>query len=99
MAGRIRYLVAYDIRDPRRLRRVHKIAKTYGYPLQYSVFVCDLTRIELLAMKSALASEANLAADSIGIFDLGQPAGRGIECVEFLGIKRQVPDSDEPAIW
>ena len=99
MADRLRYLVTYDIRDPRRLRRVHKVAKDYGYPLQYSVFVCDLTAMELLAMKSDLADEANLAEDSIGIFDLGRPSGRGVECVEFLGVKRDVPDEGEPAIW
>ncbi len=30
MADRTRYLLAYDIRDPRRLRRVHNVAKDYG---------------------------------------------------------------------
>lgn len=99
MAERSRYLVAYDIRDPRRLRRVHQVAKDFGYPLQYSVFVCDLTKIELLSMKSDLVDEANLAEDRIGIFDLGQPDGRGIECVEFLGARREIPDHGESAIW
>lgn len=52
MAERSRYLLAYDIRERRRLRRVHQVAKTWGYPLQYSVFVCDLTGSELLMMKN-----------------------------------------------
>lgn len=99
MADRTRYLIAYDIRDPKRLRRVHKVAKDYGYPLQYSLFVCDLTRVELLAMKGDLMDEANLRVDSIGIFDLGQPTGRGVECVEFLGSRADVPNDGEPAIW
>ena len=46
-----RYLVAYDIRDPRRLREVHRIVKGYGVSLQYSVFVCDLTFKELCALR------------------------------------------------
>lgn len=29
------YLVCYDIRDPKRLRRTHKLMKAYGEPLQY----------------------------------------------------------------
>jgi hypothetical protein len=28
--------------------------------------------------------------DSIAIFDLGPPAGRGIECVEFPGVRREI---------
>jgi CRISPR-associated protein Cas2 len=36
------YLVAYDIRAPRRLQRVHKALSKVGYSLQYSVFSVDL---------------------------------------------------------
>jgi CRISPR-associated protein Cas2 len=56
MAARTRYLLTYDIREPRRLRRVHQVAKDFGDPLQYSVFVCDLTEIELLDLKSEFLS-------------------------------------------
>ncbi len=45
MADGIRYLVAYEIRNPRRLRRVHRIVTDHGEPLQCSVFVCDLTAV------------------------------------------------------
>ena len=34
---------AYDIRDPRRWRRVHRIVKGYGGRLQFSVFECLLS--------------------------------------------------------
>jgi CRISPR-associated protein Cas2 len=99
MAERIRYLVAYDVREPKRLRRVHQVAKNYGYSLQYSVFVCDLTALELLALKAAMSAEANLKVDSIAIFDLGPPRGRGIKCIEFLGHRRQLEDSAQAAVW
>jgi CRISPR-associated protein Cas2 len=59
VADRIRYLVAYDISHPRRLRRVHRIAKDHGEPLQYSVFVCNLTPTELISLKRALLAEIN----------------------------------------
>jgi CRISPR-associated protein Cas2 len=98
VADRMRYLVAYDIRHPRRLRRVHRVAKDHGEPLQYSVFVCDLTAIELIALKRALLAEIKTTEDSIGIFDLGAPATRGVQCIEFLGIRRELP-TDDPAIW
>jgi CRISPR-associated protein Cas2 len=99
MADRTRYLLAYDIRHPRRLRRVHEVAKSYGEPLQYSVFVCDLTRVELIHLKADLLSELNVREDSVGIFDLGPPFGRGLQCVEFIGTRKPLPDPDEPAIW
>jgi CRISPR-associated protein Cas2 len=98
MADRNRYLLTYDIRHPRRLRRVHAVAKDYGDPLQYSVFVCDLTKVELVDMKTRLIEEMNQQDDSVGIFDLGAPTGRGLTCVEFIGARRPLP-GDEAAIW
>ncbi len=98
MASRTRYLLAYDIRKPKRLRAVHKVAKAWGDPLQYSVFVCDLTRVELFLMKEDLLQEMKLDEDSVGIFDLGPPQGRGLTCIEFIGTRRWLPD-DAPAVW
>lgn len=98
MAERTRYLLAYDIREPRRLRRVHRVAKDFGEPLQYSLFVCDLTRVELTRFKGALIEELKQTEDSVSIFDLGPPSGRGIRCVEFIGRRRELP-TDDAAIW
>jgi CRISPR-associated protein Cas2 len=98
VADRIRYLVAYDIRHPRRLRRVHRVASDHGQPLQYSVFVCDLTRTELIALKRALLAEIKTSEDSVSIFDLGAPASRGVHCIEFIGVRRELP-SDGATIW
>jgi CRISPR-associated protein Cas2 len=98
MADRTRYLLAYDIREPRRLRRVHRLAKDFGEPLQYSLFVCDLTRVELSRLKGQLYDAMKTTEDSVSIFDLGPPASRGVHCIEFIGRRRDLP-SDEPAIW
>ena len=40
---RLWYLVAYDIRDEARLRKVAKHLKGYGSRLQYSLFRCRMT--------------------------------------------------------
>ncbi len=98
MADRSRFLLTYDIRHPRRLKRVHGVAKDYGEPLQYSVFVCDLTRLELVDMRTHLLEEMNQREDSVSIFDLGAPTGRGLACVEFIGVRRPLP-GDDAAIW
>ncbi len=98
MAKRTRYLLAYDIRHARRLRRVHRVALDHGEPLQYSVFVCDLAKSELLTLKDRLLTEIKATEDSISIFDLGTPLGRGVQCIEFLGTRRRLPDAG-PAVW
>ncbi|MGZ6565572.1 MAG: CRISPR-associated endonuclease Cas2, partial [Solirubrobacteraceae bacterium] len=90
VAERTRYVVAYDIREPSRLRRVHQVAKDFGFPLQYSVFICDLTNLELLGLKRSLTREAKLTEDSIAILDLGRPDRRGIECIE---VPRRAPQA------
>ena len=91
MAGRRRYLVAYDIRDDRRLRRVHKTVKGFGWSMQYSVFICDLDGVELMRLEMALAEEIHHVADSVAIIDLGDPAERGVRCFEFLGHRPKLP--------
>lgn len=90
--ARRRYLVAYDIREDKRLRVVHKTMRGYGDPLQYSVFICDLDDMERVRMRSDLRSVMNEHADSIAIVDLGDPSGKGLECFEFLGPTMDLPD-------
>ena len=40
------YLVAYDIRQPRRLRKVHQVLKEFACGGQKSAFECYLTEAE-----------------------------------------------------
>lgn len=83
MAVRRRYLVAYDIRDPKRLRAVHKLLKANGYPVQYSVFVCDLNRSERIAFRWDVGEVIDHGEDSVVLVDLGEtgPAGERFDCV------------------
>jgi len=41
------YLISYDVRDPRRLRRTAKHLEGYGVRLQYSLFRCRLGKRDL----------------------------------------------------
>lgn len=97
--ARRRYVVAYDIREDMRLRRVADVAKDYGHRLQYSVFICDLSQRELLWLKRDLGEVMNLAVDSVAIIDLGEALGRGAECVEFLGFRPYDLPEDDPLVW
>lgn len=47
MSERNWYIFSYDIRDPKRWRRVYKIVNGYGQRLQYSLFRCYLTPTQM----------------------------------------------------
>jgi CRISPR-associated protein Cas2 len=89
--ARRRYVVAYDICDQRRLRRVYKTMTAFGYALQYSVFVCDLDRGEKSRLRVALAEIVHHGRDSIVFMDLGAAETRGEEWFEFIGERRVLP--------
>ena len=74
MMLRRRYLVAYDIRDGIRLRKVHRVVKGFGFSMQYSVFVCDLNARERLDLLEQLRAVADAQHDSVALVDLGEPS-------------------------
>ena len=99
MADRTRYLLTYDISNPGRLRRVHEIAKKFGYALQYSVFLCDLEPVALIALREQLRATIHHREDRITIFALGPAGSRRAEQVVQMGRATPIPNSGEEAIW
>lgn len=87
------HLVCYDICDDARLRRVHKTMKGYGDPLQYSVFRCELSELELQRLKTTLWEILNFGQDRVMIVDLGPTDGRGAECIEYWGEPLVMPST------
>lgn len=83
--ARHRLLVAYDVRDPSRLRRTHRTMLGYGDPLQYSVFLCDLSPTEQALMERSLLRTIRQASDSVIIVDLGPSTGVAERRVRTLG--------------
>ncbi|RKN03116.1 CRISPR-associated endonuclease Cas2 [Streptomyces radicis] len=92
---RRRLLVTYDVRHPKRLRAVHKTMKAFGDPLQYSVFLCDLSEIERIRMIEQLSGRMNQAVDSIVIIDLG---ATDLARFQFLGTRQLEPPDGGPTI-
>lgn len=86
---RNRYLVAYDIRDPTRLRAIAKILNGFGSRLQYSVFVCDLTMGELCDLRFQIRDTFVSTRDSVAIIPLG--AGYDQKLFEFMGVRPKLP--------
>jgi CRISPR-associated protein Cas2 len=82
---RNRYVVSYDISDAKRLRRVHRLMRGYGTPLQYSVFQCDLSQSERVLLIEALTPVIHHREDQVMLINLGPAQGRGCESIEVMG--------------
>ncbi len=68
------YLVAYDIADPKRLCRVHKILTRYAVPVQYSVFIGTFTPTNLEALKKELVQAMENDEDDIRMYPISRNA-------------------------
>lgn len=80
--------MGYDIADAKRLQLVAKTMKGWGYRIQYSVFLCDLSGVELVGMRRDLKSLMNEREDSVFILDLGELNRWDPQRVQVLGIDK-----------
>lgn len=65
------YIVAYDISDPKRWRRVFKLMNGYGEWLQFSIFQCRLSRQRHAEFVALLDGMINYQFDHVIFLDLG----------------------------
>jgi CRISPR-associated protein Cas2 len=79
------FLIAYDICDDQRYRRIYKHMCGAGDPLQYSVFRCALTLVELQRLKDQVWPLMKQNEDRVMIVNLGPSDGRGDACIECWG--------------
>lgn len=85
MSEKNRYLVAYDVSDDARLRKVHRVLRNFGDALQYSVFCCDLSPRERTLFETEVFQVMNLAQDRLLVADLGPVAGRAEAAIATFG--------------
>ncbi|MDP2369198.1 CRISPR-associated endonuclease Cas2 [Rhodoferax sp.] len=65
-----RWLVTYDIADPRRLARVFKFLKKQGVPVQYSVFQVDASAAKTGNLMVQMAKLIDADADDVRAYRL-----------------------------
>lgn len=78
------YIVTYDVRDPKRWRRVFRIMEGRGEWLQLSVFQCRLSRRGAAELTAALSDVIKHDEDHVVLLDLG-PADEVKPRVTSLG--------------
>lgn len=69
------YLVSYDICDPARLRRIHRILRDFGDGIQLSVFLCQLTDLDRATLERRLLEVLNQRQDQVLFVKLGAVEG------------------------
>jgi len=80
------HLVAYDIADPKRLRKVARACEDFGRRKQFSVFFCRLSPTDLVRLRGRLYDVIDLDRDQVLFIplckrcaDLVETIGRPIE--------------------
>lgn len=91
------YIICYDIADPKRLGRVHRLLKKHAVPVQYSVFLFSSTEKQLQYCLDQLEALINPHKDDIRAYPLPH---RGLRLVSGPSA---LPDgimlSSLPAHW
>jgi len=83
----LRYLVCYDICEPRRLRRVHRSVRDWGIPIQFSVFEIELNTEQLPQLLNQLRELIDENEDKVLLYRLSSHQ----ECIS-LGVTVQRDD-------
>lgn len=65
-----RYLLCYDIADPKRLTRVHRFVSKRAAPLQYSVFIAEMTPFVLDRLLASVAALIKHMEDDVRVYPL-----------------------------
>jgi len=68
------YLVAYDITEPKRLRRVHRYLRQHGLSVQESLFFLCRTEAGLVDLLDDLAALMHLLRDDLRAYPVEHPS-------------------------
>ncbi len=83
------YLLAYDIREPKRLQRTHAFVKKKGVRLQKSVYLVRASEAELDEIRKGIRERTNSRKDDVRLYPIRHPgvlwgAGRQQDSVKGL---------------
>jgi CRISPR-associated protein Cas2 len=89
------YIVAYDIANDKRLRKVARIAEDFGVRKQYSVFFCRLGPRDMVRMRAQLYDVMKLDEDQVLFVPL---CGKCVEQIDTLGRPTEAPTARDVVI-
>jgi CRISPR-associated protein Cas2 len=71
--------ISYDISEDKRRTKIHKLLKSYGQWMQYSVFECDVTDAQYAKLRVRLSQMIKPEEDSIRFYFLCACCQRKVE--------------------
>lgn len=86
------HLVAYDIANPRRLRKVAKICEDYGLRMEHSVFECDLEEADMAVFWLRLSAAIDENEDRVIDYCIGKLERQKIRRLGIVGVSPQAGD-------
>jgi CRISPR-associated protein Cas2 len=87
--------VAYDISDPKRLRKVATACEDFGVRKQYSVFLCRLSATEFVRLRTRLYELIDLEQDQVLFLPL---CGRCVMQMETMGRAMEAVDARDVVV-
>ena len=67
------YLIAYDVRDAKRLQRVHRLLRKRAIPLQESVFLLHSDSALLQDIEAGLRARSDTRVDDLRLYSVPGP--------------------------
>jgi CRISPR-associated protein Cas2 len=89
------HVVAYDIRDPKRLRRVAKTCEDFGCRRQLSIFLCRISAVDLVRLKARLEDIIDPQQDQVLFIRL---CAACVVDIEALGVPTPAYDVQDVVI-
>lgn len=89
------YIVAYDISDPKRLRKVATCCEDFGVRKQLSVFLCRLSATDFVRLRSRLYDLIKLDEDQVLFIPL---CAKCVGQIEAMGRPTEAHDARDVLI-
>lgn len=89
------YIVAYDISEPKRLKKVATACEDHGGRYQYSVFLCRLTAADYVRLRSRLYELIDLQEDQVLFMPM---CGRCVQQIDALGRPMEAVDARDVVV-
>jgi CRISPR-associated protein Cas2 len=83
-------VVAYDIRDPKRLKKVADVCKDHGIRVQYSIFECHLEGPQFDQLWESLKEVVDADQDSLVAYPISGDALRKVRTFGTMVCNEQV---------
>ncbi len=90
------YLICYDIAQPKRLARVHRLIRKQAIMIHYSVYYLEQTTRECAALEQAIKALIHKREDDVRIYPL--PAALDIEVIGTPQPGRLLPNGKGQAM-